>query len=763
MGVTGSPELTTTTDGDEVSVPSVSEVSQASLPSQESLSLEQRRTLEWVRQGSRDDSSYTFDYAQDGHRLEAAVPDRPQSEGSEPREIEVDETSEVENIVDIQHTNNDDQFGLPVDDTTEESVDQEEVVDQEEEVGIQHTDTDVERQLSTETVLPVAETIEVLKGTTTEERQDDEIESSDSEEEEIRPESIERPTTSLSFRDEDERGDYDDDREVATTSLMVDITQEYELPQSDEDVIAEEEEEVEAAADDTPDEEAAEESVEVIPDQERITEERPRLLHQHNLSPERRAELTDLKSKLVLLQLLRERETNHESLEVESSPASASSSTITAEQRQDEAMNDDNSIFNEQPELSPERHAELVDLRTKLRLFMEMREREHAAENALVQPSIPETILEEEEELEEKPVEEQPEQEPVEEEASVEVEEEAAETSESSESEPQTPESTDLDLETVDNDDDYETMKFPPPPLEESEEPLWPEPEEEEETQTNEDDGLIDPFSERATEALDFIKAWLLLPDELSALEVLYQLASLRDSLTFIPGWVPTKHQMVRQDEVLTLSSEQLDHQINWHYIQHLRSLRWHDLLSTSGSSNVDAADRAWLAGFLDEMMAPTFIFGRRRPPRKPKGPGRPRRSQSLGPAPSSAATPGGGQAKPRLRRRNTLLHQVEAAEALLPHEEKLVQAMNQFLWTRHAQEAAGAVVRDIYHNTAERVAWIDAQADMVRGELEDMDQSLQSLLDTVASFESVVYATAEAHEQDHADLAKRLQQSMLV
>ncbi|KAK8095472.1 hypothetical protein PG999_013494 [Apiospora kogelbergensis] len=755
---TGSPKLTTTeatTDGGEANNPSGSEASQASFSAPAPLSSEQRRTLEWVRQGSHDDSFYVFDYAQDVHCLEANVPLRPQSEGSEPRKIEAgdtveeDEVADKEEIDDIQHTIDDEthsstEIGLHMDDTTEEVVVQaeeedvgQEVTDHGDTVDIQHINNNGEKRSSTQIILPTDDTIEDVLDTGAEEIRGDEGVSSESDGEEVRPESIERPSTSLSFHYEDESHKDDDDEEVATTNPATDITKEYELP------LSEEEAEEEAAVENTPEEEAAKETIETVPALERITQESPRLRHQNNLSPERRTELLDLRSKLELLQSFRARENKPESLEVvNSSVSSASSSTTTAapQQQQDEDM-----ALNEPPGLSPQKRAELVDLRTKLRIFMEMREQEQNNENSPVEPSVQETIVEKAEE-------------DIEEEGEVETNESFDETS-------QTPETTDSNHETDNNVDE---MTPPPPPegsgeldeLEEQEEPVS----EEDET-LYEDDGLVDPFSSDGTEILDFIKTWLLLSADLSALEVFHQVANLRDIMTFVPTWVPTKHDMVRQDEVLTYRSQDVPYEINWHFMRHLRSLRWRDLLDVSGSM-IEAADREWLEAFLEEMATPSFVFKKGRV-RSRSGHGRVRRRRSS--SRSGTTTPGGaaaGQEEGGRRqgtKRRTLLHQVEAAEPLLPHEEKYARAMNQILWTRHAHETAHAVVQAIYDNTVERAAWIDERASEVRGELEVMEQGLQRLVDGLASLKANVDTVAEAHELDHAYLAILLQQNLLV
>ncbi|KAK8049050.1 hypothetical protein PG994_010780 [Apiospora phragmitis] len=261
---TGSSGVTTT-DVDEVSDPGVPKIQEASRPPTPTpLSPEQRRTLDWVRRGSHDDSLYTFDYTQDVHRLEAAVRHRPQSEGSEPREVETEEVADQD--TDFTPDSNDGeiesppQLDLPVEDNTEDVIE-----------------------------------------TNPEEVPDEGI-SSEAEREEVEPATIERPTTSLSFHPEDNRSE-DDDEEVAVTNPMIDISKEYELPLPDTEEGKEEEEVME----DAPEKETAEENVEIIPVLERATEKRPHRHRRGTLSPEKRQELTDLKSKLEFLQALRKR------------------------------------------------------------------------------------------------------------------------------------------------------------------------------------------------------------------------------------------------------------------------------------------------------------------------------------------------------------------------------------------------------------------------------------------------------------------------
>ncbi|KAK8089591.1 hypothetical protein PG997_004552 [Apiospora hydei] len=342
---TGSTGVTTT-GADEVSAPGVLEIQEASrLPTPTPLSPEQRRTLDWVHRGSHDDSSYTFDYAQDVHRLEATVPDRPQSEGSEPRQTETEEAINQDTVITLD--NNDGevestaQVGFPEEGTTEDVV-------------------------------------EIGPG----EIQDKGASSHTDEEEETDPVTIERPTTSLSFHPEDERSD-DDDEEVVATRPTVDINKEYELPHPDteeekEVVVADvfKEQAAEAApkevVEDTPEEDTAEDNVEIIPVLERTTQKRPH----RDRRDTKRDELMELRSKLEFLQALRGRE--------KESRAVASSSTTTTATRQQQQKQQkqkqkqqkkkearDNHVVHERPQLSEQRRAELVDLRSKLTLFCE--------------------------------------------------------------------------------------------------------------------------------------------------------------------------------------------------------------------------------------------------------------------------------------------------------------------------------------------------------------------------------------------------------
>ncbi|KAK7924711.1 hypothetical protein PG985_006765 [Apiospora marii] len=602
-------------------------------------------------------------------------------------------------------------------------------------------------------------------------------------EEVVRPDSIERPTTSLSFHPEDEQHGDDDDREVAAPSPTIDITKEYQLPQRDSDVTSE----WEAVQDGAPETEVAvEENVEVIPVVERTTEKPPRPRRQQRpdtLSRDKRNELMELRSKLKLLHALREREKRESQLDVDSSStttttittvaaappqqeqdaidsnevsrlsderraelmelrsklqllqelrerekqesrqdrASSSTATTASPQKEQEAASSD-----ELSELSDEKRAELMELRRKLILLMEMRELEGAPESAPVETSVPVSTVQEEEREE------------------VEEDELTGDTNQEF-SMSRFHEPTDSDPETVNNDD--EIPPSPPPPPE--------DPPEEEEYYHDGDDGLIDPLSSDADEAMNFVKGWLLLPDDLSALEVLYQVANLRDTLTFIPGWVPTKHSLVRNDESLLVRSQAVPYEINWHFLVRLRSVRWRELLR-AGTAVVDAADQAWLEGFLDEMEAPAFAFGGPRELHRRRGRSR---GRSNSPRPGTPAVGGGGEGG--LHRRRSTLHQVEAAVPPLPHEEEAARVMNQTLWTRHGLEAATAAVRAIYDNTEERVAWIDDRAVEVLTELEEMEQVLQRLLDTLTSLDADVGATVEVHGQEYAQMAGMIQQGL--
>ncbi|KAK8139873.1 hypothetical protein PG984_000996 [Apiospora sp. TS-2023a] len=698
-----------TTTVEEVSLAGDTEIPEAS-PSHSPtpLSSEQRRTLDWVRLGSHDDSSCTFEYAQDHFRLEAAVPDRPQSEGSEPRQPGVEVLVEEESSTTNPEGN--DQAGSPIKNHTTQEVDDTEVGET--------PDEDVH---------------------------------SEGDGEEARPDSIERPSTSLSFHPEDDQQEDDDDREVAVTSPTIDITKEYQLPKPNSDVISEEAE----VADSAPEAEVAvEEHVEVIPVIERATDKPPcRQQRLDTLSRDKRNELMELRSKLKLLQALREREKGKSRQDTQEQEATgsdepselsearraelmelrsklqllqelrgrekresrhdtASSSTTTAaspQQEQEEAASSEDLSA-----LSEEKRAELMELRRKLVLLVKMRELEQAPESAPVESSVPVSTVKEEEREE--------------------VEEDELSNDTNLElSMSQSHEPTDSDPETVDNDDE-----IPPPPEE--------VPEEEE--YYNDDDGLIDPFSSDADEPMNFVKAWLLLPGDLSALEVLYQVANLRDTLTFVPGWVPTKDSLVRADESLLVRSQPVPYEINWHFLARLRSLRWRTLLET-GAAVVGAADRAWLEGFLDEMEAPTFALGGPREQHRQRR----SRSKSLGTSTATAADGRGG-----LHRRRSTLHQVEAAAPPLPHEEEAVRATNQTLWTRHALEAATAALQAILDNTEERTAWIDDRTVEVLAGLEEMEQSLLRLLDNLAGLDADVGAAVEGHGQEYAHMAGRIQ-----
>lgn len=653
---------TETTTPEEVSPPGDPEIPEASPPHPPTpLSSEQRRTLDWVRLRSHDDSSYTFDYAQDHHQLEATVPERPQSEGSEPRQPEAENVVEKE-ICTITPKGNDDgletppQAGPPIEDYTTQQV---------EETGVGETP--------------------------------DEGVHSEEEGEEARPDSIERPTTSLSFHPEYDQHEDDDDREVAVTSPTIDITKEYQLPQSTSDATSEEEEVVNSAP---KAEVAVEENVEIIPVIEQTTEKPPRIQRRlDTLSRDKRNELMELRSKLLLLQELRESE--------------------KLESWQEATGSDESS------ELSEEKRAELVELRRKLMLLVQMRELERAPESAPVEFSVPVSTAQEEKEREE-------------------VEEDQLSSDTNQElSISQSHEPSDSNPETVDNDDEI------PPPLEEKPE------EEEYYYNNNEDDGLIDPFSSDADEPMNFVKAWLLLPGDLSALEVLYQVANLRDTLTFVPGWVPTKHSLVRDDESLLVRSQAVPYEINWHFLARLRSVRWRALLQT-GAAVIGAADRAWLEDFLDEMDAPVFALGGPREKHRHRRRGR---SKSLGPATTTAAAEGGGRGG--LHRRRSTLHQVEAAVPPLPHEEEAVRATIQTLWARHAHEVATAAVQAIYDNTEERVTWIDDRAVEVLTELEEMERSFLCLLDNLANLRSDLGTAVEIHGQEYAQMAGRIQQGL--
>ncbi|KAK8049051.1 hypothetical protein PG994_010781 [Apiospora phragmitis] len=280
--------------------------------------------------------------------------------------------------------------------------------------------------------------------------------------------------------------------------------------------------------------------------------------------------------------------------------------------------------------------------------------------------------------------------------------------------------------EPTDSDPDTGDDEIPPLPTEESPQEAYGD---------DEDEGLVDPFSSEATEAFNFIKSWLLLPEELSALEVFYQVANLRDALTFIPLWVPTKHSMVRGDEPLLFRTQPVSYDINKHFVEHLRSLRWRELLQATDAL-VGAADRAWLESFLREMVAPALVAGAAR---EHHGPGK-------------------GEYQ---RGRRSALHQVEAAEPLRPHEEEAVRATNRTLWTRHAHEAATATVQAIYDNTGDRAMWIDSRAGEVQGELEEMGRSVLRLLYDLTSLESNVGSAVEAHGQEYAHMARRIQQGL--
>ncbi|KAK8056787.1 hypothetical protein PG993_002014 [Apiospora rasikravindrae] len=704
----------TTTGADEVSAPGVLETQEASRPPLPTpLSLEQRRTLDWVRHGSHDDSLYTFEYAQDVHRLEATVPDRPQSEGSEPRQVE-----------------------------TEEPIDQDTVITLD--------DNDGQVEPSPQVEFPEEDTTEDVVEIITEEIQDKGA-SSATDGEETDPVTIERPTTSRSFHPEDERSD-DDDEELAVTRPTFDINKEYELPQPDteEEVVEDTPEEV---VKDAPEEETTEDNIEIIPVPERTTEKRP---HRRRRDTKRDV-LMDLRSKLGLLQALREKEQESRAV------ASPSTTTTTARQKQQqnqekedrenhvapvrqqlpehkraelvdlrgklmlfvkmqeqqqhqqqEKEDRDNPVVNERPQLSEQRREELVNLRRKLMLFARMQGQGEAAPSAPEEPSILMPISEEkeEEELEREEPSNEPNQEPP----------------------SPSDELTDSDPETG-----ADEIPLSPPP-EELPQGAYDE--------DDEDEGLVDPFSSEGNGILVFIKDWLLLPEELSALEVLYQVANLRDTLTFVPGYVPTKHNLVREDEFLLVRSEPVPVEINLHFLTRLRSLRWRSLLRASDAL-IKPADRAWLESFLHEMSEPTFTMGvvrgnQEKPTTRP-GEGKRRRPQQQ-----------------QRRRRSTLLHQAEAAEPLLPHEEQAIRATNQTLWTRHAHEAATATMQAIYDNTEERFAWIDDRADEVRSGLEEMERSLLRLLDNLTSLESDVSLAVEVHGQEYTHLAGRIQRHLL-
>ena len=603
----------------------------------------------------------------------------------------------------------------------------------------------------------------------------------------VRPDSVERPATSLGFRPEDDQHEDDDDREVATTSPTIDTTKEYELPQSNSDLTSEEE----AVQDGAPEAEVAvkeivKENVGVIPVIERTTEKPPRRQQRPDtLFRDKRNELMELRSKLKLLQVLRGREEREFQLDVD--PSSTTTAAAAAPPPSPPPQQEQDAIDgNEVAELSDERRAELMELRSKLQLLEELREREKQESQQDIASSsttIAASPYREQEaagsdelsglseekraelmELREKlmllvevrELEEAPGLAPAESSIPVstaqekEMEEVVEEDEISSDAnqefhKSQSHEPANSEPATVDNDD--EILPPSPPP----EEPL----EEEEYHNGGDDDGLINPLSSDADEAMNFVKAWLLLPADLSALEVLYQVANLRDTLTFIPGWVPTKHSLVRNDESLLVRSQPVPYEINWHFLVRLRSVRWRELLR-AGAAVVDAADRAWLEEFLDEMEAPPFAFG------DPREHHRHRRSRSRNRSKSPRpGTPAPGAGRGGLSRQRSALHQVEAAAPPLPHEEEAVRAMNETLWTRHGLEAAAATVQAIYDNTVERVAWIDDRTVQVLTELEEMEQVLLRLLNDLTSLDADVGATIEVHGQDYAQMAGRIQQSL--